>query len=53
MEFVIGTAAVIVLFFAGGYYMQKKAEKAAEQRIRKNFGLVPEITYPSGIISGK
>lgn len=45
MEFVIGTAAVIVLFFAGGYYMQKKAEKAAEQRIRKNFGLVPEIEY--------
>ena len=45
MEFVIGTVAVIIVFFAGGIYMQKKAEKTAEQRIRKNFGLVPEIDY--------
>ncbi|MBR4341590.1 MAG: hypothetical protein IKP88_02580 [Lachnospiraceae bacterium] len=45
MEYIIGAAVLLVVFFAVGIYMQKSAEKKNEERIRKNFGLVPEIEF--------
>ena len=45
MEVIIGVAAALVCFFAGGIYLQKKAEKRLEEKLRKSFGLVPEIEY--------
>ena len=45
MEYIIGAAVFLVAFFAGGIYLQKAAEKRNEEKIRKSFGLVPEIEF--------
>ena len=45
MEYIIGAVVILVLFFGFGIYAQKNAEKRLEAKIRKNFGLVPEIEY--------
>ena len=45
MEYLIGAVIFLVCFFAGGIYLQKRAEKTTIEKIRKNFGLVPEIEF--------
>ena len=45
MEYLIGAVIIVIVFFTGGIYLQKKAEKQLEEKIKKSFGLVPEIEF--------